>query len=204
MPLLPTFGSCYTDCQVHVHDILCCLLETLLPRGNNFTRIITAGSHIKLLADWQTAQIFAVCRASQKCAMAGHWESGRQLCNVLGNFPHTHTHTHTTVLRLHGCCPGQPGWAGTRRNIHPLTPIMVINHPFFHLIRSMASSLFNPRAWQYFSTICLQVFLDYLLAWNPPLHTPYISSPNHCLLFATHAHAIAACFTVIPSIGLKD
>ena len=30
------------------------------------------------------------------------------------------THTHTTVLRLCGICPGKPGWAGTRRNIHPL------------------------------------------------------------------------------------
>ena len=28
--------------------------------------------------------------------------------------------THTTVLRLSGICPGKPGWAGTRRNIHPL------------------------------------------------------------------------------------
>ena len=27
-------------------------------------------------------------------------------------------------------CPGQPGWAGTRRNIHPLTLIVVINHPY--------------------------------------------------------------------------
>jgi len=43
---------------------------------------------------------------------------------------HTHTHTHTTVLRLSGLRPGQPGWAGTRRNIHPLTPIMVISHSF--------------------------------------------------------------------------
>jgi len=40
-----------------------------------------------------------------------------------------HTHTHTTVLRLCGICPGQPGWAGTRRNIHPLTLIVVINYP---------------------------------------------------------------------------
>jgi len=30
-------------------------------------------------------------------------------------------HTHTTVLRLCGICPGQPGWAGTRKNIHPLS-----------------------------------------------------------------------------------
>jgi len=28
------------------------------------------------------------------------------------------THTPTTVLRLCGFCPGQLGWAGTRRNIH--------------------------------------------------------------------------------------
>jgi len=27
--------------------------------------------------------------------------------------------THTTVLQLFGFCQGQPGWAGTRRNIHP-------------------------------------------------------------------------------------
>ena len=26
-------------------------------------------------------------------------------------------------------CPGQPGWAGTRRNIHLLTSILIINHP---------------------------------------------------------------------------
>jgi len=39
-------------------------------------------------------------------------------------------HTHTTVLRLFGFCPGQPGWAGTRRNIHPLTPIVVIKYPY--------------------------------------------------------------------------
>ena len=43
---------------------------------------------------------------------------------------HTHTHTHTTILRLCGICPEQPGWAGTERNIHPLTLIVVINHPY--------------------------------------------------------------------------
>ena len=37
------------------------------------------------------------------------------------------THKHTTVLQLYGFCLGQPGWAGIRRNIHPLTPIVVIN-----------------------------------------------------------------------------
>jgi len=42
-------------------------------------------------------------------------------------YSHKHTHTHTAVVRVCGFCLGQPGWAGTRRNIHPLTPIVVIN-----------------------------------------------------------------------------
>ena len=36
--------------------------------------------------------------------------------------------------------------------------------------------------------------LVYLLVWSPPPHTPYISLPNQCLLFATHAQTIASCF----------
>jgi len=39
--------------------------------------------------------------------------------------------------------------------------------------------------------------LVYLLVWQTPLHTPYISSPNYFLLFAAHAHTIAACFAVV-------
>jgi len=36
-----------------------------------------------------------------------------------------------------------------------------------------------------------------LLVWNPPLHTPCSFSPNHCLLFATHAYTIETCFAVV-------
>jgi len=39
--------------------------------------------------------------------------------------------------------------------------------------------------------------LIYLLVWSPLLHTAYISSPNHCLPFATHAHTILTCFAVM-------
>jgi len=42
--------------------------------------------------------------------------------------------------------------------------------------------------------------LVYLLVWHPPLHTPYISSSNHCLLFAAHIHTIATCFALIPKL----
>ena len=75
------------------------------------------------------------------------------------------------------------------------------HHPifisFFHLPRSIASSLFKLRAWQSFCTTFSMSSLVYLLVWSPPPHIPYISSPNHCLLFAQHAHTIATCFAVI-------
>jgi len=82
---------------------------------------------------------------------------------------HAHTHTHN---RLTALCPGLPGWAGTRRNIHPLTSILYHqtsyqlppsfytdtvkcpwsnfyfylwhwNIDYFTLLRSTATSLFN-------------------------------------------------------------
>jgi len=109
-------------------------------------------------------------------------------------------HTHTAILWLSGFCPGQPGWAGTRRNIHPLRPNMVINHPL-----SASSIYYDPWHPPYSIYVLDSLFpqslskfsLVYLLAWHPPLHTPYISSTNHYLLFTTHAHTIATCFAVV-------
>jgi len=54
--------------------------------------------------------------------------------------------------------------------------------------------------------MCLTVFfiskfsLVFLLAWHPLLHTSYICSSNHCLLFAAHVHTIATCFAVVPRL----
>jgi len=48
----------------------------------------------------------------------------RELQAALKQWKYTYTHTHTTVLWLYGFCLGQPGWAGTTRNIHPLTLIV--------------------------------------------------------------------------------
>jgi len=113
---------------------------------------------------------------------------------------HTHTRTHTNILWLSGFCPGQPGWARTRRNIHPLTPIVVISHPL-----SASSIYYNPRHPPCLSYVPDKIFPQslsefssvYLLAWHPLLHTPYISSSNRCLLFAAHAHTIVTWFGVV-------
>jgi len=42
------------------------------------------------------------------------------------------------------------------------------------------------------TTVNTHTRLTALLVWNRLLHTPYISSPNYYLPFATRAHAIAA------------
>jgi len=65
-----------------------------------------------------------------------------------------YTLTHTTILRLSGFCLGQSGWAGTRRNIHPLTPTVVINHP----LSASASSIYHNPWHQPVQFTCLTVF----------------------------------------------
>ena len=58
---------------------------------------------------------------------------------------------------------------------------------FLNLLWSIASSPFNICGWQSTCTTSLQVL------FHLPLGIPHIFSPNHCLLFATHAHTIALC-----------
>jgi len=77
---------------------------------------------------------------------------------------HTYTHNHLMAL-----CPGLPGWAGTRRNICPLTPILIIKHPLstsstyydpYHpscSIYMLNSPFLQPLSWS---------SLVYLLVWN--------------------------------------
>jgi len=74
---------------------------------------------------------------------------------------------------------GLPGWANTGRNIHPLTPIVIIHQPLSAY--SIYYDPYHPAS---------KSFLVYLLVWNFPLHTPFISSPTHYLLFATLAYTI--------------
>jgi len=127
------------------------------------------------------------------------------VCTLEGKRGFSYQHSiHTQPFYGSGFCPGLPGWASTRINIHPLTPIVVINHPL-----SVSSICYYP--WHrpctlYVPGILLpqsisKFSLVYLLAWHPPLHTPYISSPSHCLLFAAHAHTIATCFAVLPRLS---
>jgi len=90
-----------------------------------------------------------------------------------------HYHLHNTTThndRFMAVCPGLPGWAGTRRNTHPPTILIIIQSlSFFHLPRSIASSLFKLRAWQSFCTTSLHVLFGLCLGLEP-MCTPYIES----------------------------
>ena len=72
--------------------------------------------------------------------------------------------------------PGEPVPEETCTHSHPS---LASNIPicFLHLLRSMTSSVFNPRALQSFSTISLQVFFGLPLGLTP--------STSYCILFFT-------------------
>ena len=115
----------------------------------------------------------------------------------------THACTHAHTQPFNGLWSGTT-WVGRYQKKHSPTH----THPdhrtsfivFLHLQWSMASTLFTLRAWQSSRTTSLQSLLVFLLVLNPQLDTPYISSPNHHLLFAAHAHTNAACFAAIPML----
>ena len=82
-----------------------------------------------------------------------------------------------------GFCPGQPRWSSARRNIHPLTPIVVISHPLPVSASSICYDQWHPPCSIYMPDSLIPQSLSkfslvYLLAWHPPLHIPYISSSN--------------------------
>ena len=64
----------------------------------------------------------------------------------------THTHTHTTVLWLYGFCPGQPRWAGTRRNIHPQKTLCTGSWTYWSHPKWLKQQQSHP--WHHFRNIC--------------------------------------------------
>ena len=119
---------------------------------------------------------------------------------ILRGYENIDKHTQHAHNRLTAFCPGLPGQTGTRRNIHPLTPILIIGHPLS--FSSIYNDPWHPPCSVYELDSALRQPLSrsslvFLLALDPQLHTPCISSPNHHHLFAAHAHTNSACFAAI-------
>ena len=86
------------------------------------------------------------------------------------------------------------------QKIHSPTHTHPDQQPSFISFLHLFWSLFNLYGSQTFCTTSLQVFFCLSLGLEPSTHTPYISSPNHCLLFTKYAHTIATCFAVVPRL----
>jgi len=84
-----------------------------------------------------------------------------------------------------------------------LTHILITNHPLSATF--IYSDPCNPPCSIYVPDSLIAQHLSksslvHILVWHPPLHIPYISSSNHCLLFTVHAHTITTCFAVVPRL----
>jgi len=106
---------------------------------------------------------------------------------------------------------GSHGEASTRRNIPPLTHILIIGHPLsssLHLQQSITSSVFSLRARQSSRTTSLQVLFCLPLGLGPS--TSYsmhcftqsssffrITCPYQCSLFCCNTNAMSS----IPSLS---
>jgi len=90
-------------------------------------------------------------------------------CNVSDNIVNTHTHTHNRFTALWNL--SRTTRVSRYQKKHSPTQqsswSSIISICFLHLLRSMASSLFNPCALQSFSTISLQVFFGLPLGLVP-------------------------------------
>ena len=81
--------------------------------------------------------------------------------------------------RFTALCPWLPGWAGTRRNTHPPT-ILIIIQPLSVSSIYYASSLFKLRAWQsFFCTTSIHAFFGLPLGLKP--------STSWCIHFFTQS-----------------
>ena len=70
---------------------------------------------------------------------------------------HTHTHNHIMTLWIFSGTTQVSRYQKKHSPTHTYRGHQSSLTRCLHLLRSMASSLFNPRAWPSFSTICLQV-----------------------------------------------
>ena len=125
---------------------------------------------------------------------------------------HTHTHTHnrfTALWILSGTT-----WLSRCQKKHSPTHTYHGHQSslicFLHLLRSMASSLFNFCVWHSFSTISLQVFFGLPLGLAPSAYsihffTQSLSSflstcPYHCNLFCSSTEIMSS----NPSLSLSQ
>ena len=135
--------------------------------------------NVGLLPIWVPSQLTIIY--SHTCTlMTECWTTLTQYSTAITN--------NNSNNRFMALCPGLPGWASTRRNTHPPTILIIIQF----LSAFSSTTILDILPVQIYCNLFAQPLstssLVYLLVWSPPPHIPYSSSPNLCLLFATHVH----------------
>jgi len=93
---------------------------------------------------------------------------------------HTHTQPFYGSVKFVWDNPGEPVLEETFTHSHSSWS-SIIPICFLHLLRSMASSIFNPHALQSFSTISLQVFPSSYIRIKRESHTFYLHLNLSCI-----------------------
>jgi len=133
-------GTWSVDC-----DLVLWLL--LLPYRN----VSASLAHIARLAAWCTGGSMATSHSYVTFC----WPRAVQVVCLVFNVVHSYKNNNNLFMALGS---GLPGWASTRRDTHPSTILIIIQSffSFFHLPRSIASSLFKLHPWHSLCTTCLQ------------------------------------------------
>jgi len=143
----PTSNSSFEDENFWKDDILQVIalirvMNNIMPHKNwhESSVIFTTTTPIQwpLFQDNQSAPLLLPTRTPHRSIIQARCSSGCPTNSVKAlkattifkkntmskpRFTCRHTHCVTTLY------PGLPGWSGTRRNIHPLTPVLIIRHP---------------------------------------------------------------------------
>ena len=97
--------------------------------------------------------------------------------------------------------PGRPVPKETFTHSHPSWSSHILYKlPPFTMIHSILFVQFTCLTDSPFQQSLSRSSLVFLLVLDTLLYTPCISSPSHHLLYAAHAHTIAACSVVIPML----
>jgi len=114
-------------------------------------------------------------------------------------YDNTHTHNHFTALWILSRTTRVTRYRKKHSPTHTYHgyQLTLICFPIYYDPWHPPCAIYVPAS--LFPQFLSKISLVNLLVWHPQLHTPYISSPNHCLFFA-HAHTIATCSAVVPKL----
>jgi len=110
---------------------------------------------------------------------------------VVVRFTHTNPYNHLTAL-----CLGLPGLASTRRNIHPLTPVLIFKHPL-----STSFIYYDQYTWLTVLFHNLSPGPLWSSSWSGTLYFMLYTFFHQIIifLFTTHAITMFCCSTEIMS-----